>query len=46
MKEKCTSQLSVGTSSNNNSRVNDNNDNVITILCHINIVIDLNVEQI
>ena len=40
MKKKSTSQLFVGTSSNNNSHMNDNNDNIITIICHI-VVTDL-----
>lgn len=38
--KKSTSQLFVGTGSNNNSHMNDNNDNTITIICHI-IVIDI-----
>lgn len=40
MKKK-SSQLSVGTSSNNNSHINDNNDNIITIMCHVIIAMDL-----
>lgn len=35
-------RLFVGTSSNNNSHSNDNNDNVITVACHISTVMDLN----